>query len=171
MDSEDKHLRLNEEDSKDAVPYEISEGFDLDIDATSENKPAKNTLAKRFMDLVGQGYKPHEAAKTVGTTMSGIMGNEAFKKQVKQLVESASMPNDIRKEMVRAGLNRIFMENVARPDSNSQKLAIEAAKAISSDPDVGLNAIPNPGIQININELDNVLAKAAEKIIDIKKEE
>ncbi len=163
----DKDLRLNEDQVKDdASPLEVLEPFPLDVETDHQNKAPKNGIAKRFLELTGQGYKAHEAAKLMGSTIKGLVGNDAFKRQVQQLIETASLSADLRKEMLRAGLNRIFMENVSNPDKESQKLAIEAAKVIGSDPDVGLNAQPQAGIQINLNTLSTVLDKI--DVIDIK---
>lgn len=147
---------------------EIQTGEDLSVDVESDfqNKPPKTALAKRFVELTGQGYKPHEAAKLMGTTMKGLVGKEAFTKAVQSLIKEASMVPELRKEMIRSGLNKIFMENVGNPDKESQKLAIEAAKVIGSDPDVGLTAQPQAGIQINLNTLGTVLDKA--NVIDVK---
>lgn len=168
----DPDLRINENNkSEDAVPYEVGEPFvvdDVEID-NRDSKP-KNAMAKRFTELITQGYKPHEAAKLIGSTMRGLVGNDQFKKQVQQLIETASLVPEMRKEMIRSGLNHIFISNINNPDKESQKLAIEAAKVIGADPEVGLNAPPQgTGIQINLNTLGNVLDKV--EIIDIKKEE
>ena len=61
--------------------------------------------------------------------------------------------------MVRAGLNRIFITNVESSDVNQQRLALDAAKQIGADPEVGLNVEPTGGIVINIGELDAVFAQ------------
>ena len=167
-EDEDKDLRLNEDQkTEDAVVYEGTEPFVIDdVDIDNQDKKPKNALAKRFMDLCGQGYKPHEAAKLVGSTMKGLVGNDQFKRQVQQLIQTASLTPEMRKEMIRSGLNHIFISNINNPDKESQKLAIEAAKVIGSDPDVGLNAAPQAGIQINLNALGSVLEKT--QTIDVK---
>ena len=167
----DKDLRIEDNQVKDdAVPYVVEESFNVDVDIDSVDKRPKNALAKTFHELVGQGLKPHEAAKRLGHTMKGLMSNESFTKQVQSLIDTATLPPDVRKAMIRSGLNAIFMQNINQPDKESQKLAIEAAKVIGSDPDVGLNAQPQAGIQINLNTLSSVLDKLPETI-DIKKEE
>ncbi len=170
-EDEDKDLRITEnQKTQDAVPYEVGEPFVVDeVDIDNRNSKPRNALAKKFLDLCGQGYTPGEAAKTIGSSLKGLVGNDQFKKQVQSLIQTASLAPELRKEMIRAGLNQIFITNINQPDKESQKLAIEAAKVIGSDPDVGLNAQPQAGISINLNTLGNVLDKV--QIIDIKKEE
>jgi len=78
---------------------------------------------------------------------------------LEQLVGTYFLPPEARKQMVRAGLNKIFLDNVDSEEINNQKLALDAAKQISSDPEVGLQQETGGGVFINISELQGVFAQ------------
>jgi hypothetical protein len=147
----------------------------MSIEHEAFDKRLKDQLSKKFINLLGQGYKPGEAAKLVGTSIRGIMNQNKFKKDVQLLVETYNLPPDIRRAMVRAGMNQIVMENLKVPEATAQKLALDALKAIGSDTEVGINAPPQPGIQINLGNLTDVFAAFAKDdkmvVIDHKETE
>lgn len=156
-------------DSKDSKSLTI-EDFYCNIEVESKDKPAKDSLSKKFINLIGQGYKPGEAAKLVGTSIKGIMSDNKVKKQLERLAKDYRLSADVRREMVRMGMNKILLDNIDSSDINNQKLALDAAKAIGSDTEVGINAPPQPGIQINVGNLQGLFSAIEvpkEEVIDV----
>lgn len=146
------------------------EDFYCNIEIEAKDKPDKNTLAKKYLNLIGQGYKPGEAAKLVGTSMSGIASDNKTKKQLERLAKDYQLSADVRRALVRMGMNKILLDNIDSTDVNNQKLALDAAKAIGSDTEVGINAPPQPGIQINVGNLQGLFSAIEipkEEIIDV----
>lgn len=131
----------------DTVEHElpVTDG-DLQIESTT--KVDKNFKVKRFLEMVEGGKKPWDAAKQMGTTCDTLYKQAGIKAAVKKLIEANTLPAGIRKEMVRASLNQILMQNLDNPKGH--KLALGAAKLISQDPDVGLN-IPPTSVSVNID--------------------
>ena len=113
--------------------------------------------AKRFLELIQDGETPGRAAEAIGTTYKKIKKDLNIRAAAKKLIEENNFPAAARKEMVRAGLNKIFMENVDG-GAKEQKLALAAAKQIGADPDVGLTAPPSLiGLTIDMTQIKNVL--------------
>lgn len=160
---------IRQEDTPDLLKFDSSfssedetielESSDLDVESESLDKKPKDTLAKKFINLLGQGYKPGEAAKLVGTSIRGIMSQKAFRDKVKNLVDTYNLTPDIRRAMVRAGLNQIAMDGLNSTDPSEKKLALDALKVIGSDTEVGTNAPPQPAVQINVGNLEELFTK------------
>ncbi len=130
----------------------VTATFDTDetVEVSVHQKPLEGLKIKRFLEMVEAGEKPGAAAKRLGTTVTQIMEEQGVRPAVKALLEQFGFNNAVRKEMVRAALNKIMMENVDS-GTKGQKLAIAAAKEIAKDPDVGLNAPPSTiGVQIDM---------------------
>ena len=106
--------------------------------------------AKRFLEMVQDGQPMWYAARRQGTTIKQLLKRDGMREAVKKLMEEGSLPAAVRKQMVRDGLNKIFMQNV-EGDLKQQKVALAAAKQIASDPEVGLTAPPtNIGVNIDM---------------------
>lgn len=154
-------FKPGEEESNTLKPYDEStikiEDFYCDIEVVAKDKPDKNLLSKKFVNLIGQGYKPGEAAKLVGTSIKGIMSDSKVRKQIEGLLKDYKLQADVRRDLVRATTNKIVLENMDG-DPTQQKLALDAAKVIAADTEVGINAPPQPGIQINVGNLTSVFA-------------
>lgn len=154
------------------------EEFSCNIELEAKDKPDKKLLSKKFVDLLGQGYKPGEAAKRVGTSIKGIMSDSKVSKQIKALVENYQLNADVRRQVARNIANKIALENMDG-DPTQQKLALDAIKVIGADTEVGINAPPQPGIQINVGNLSGLFAnievpedlKEQENIIDVSRSE
>ena len=65
------------------------------------------------------------------------------------------------RELVRAARNKILIQNMD-PEAGDPKLALDAAKQIASDPDVGLNAPAMPLVNIDLGTLGDLM-KTADK--------
>jgi hypothetical protein len=113
--------------------------------------------AKRLLDRVQSGSSLADAAKAERMTMSQLKDpNNPVRASVEQLIGGYFLPPEARKQMVRAGLNKMFLDNVNSTDPGNAKLALDAAKQISLDPEVGLQADQSGGVIINIGDLEGV---------------
>lgn len=126
--------------------------------------PTSAKTAQRFVDLMKTGYTAGEAARMAGrTSVRALMQDTGARKTVRALAEEYGMNDDVRKILVKFGLNKIAIDNLSKEDRDSQKLALDALKAIATDPDVGLNAAQaNIGIAINLGDLGALLEKVPE---------
>lgn len=59
----------------------IIDNISEEIEHEVIEKKEKGTLAKKFISLIGQGYKPGEAAKMVGTSVKGLMSSSRIQKE------------------------------------------------------------------------------------------
>jgi len=113
--------------------------------------------AKRLLDRVQRGETLSAAADAERMTVAEIKNEESLiGMSVRQLIGSYFLPPEARKQMVRAGLNKVFAENVISADPAAQKVALDAAKQIAADPEVGLTATDAGGVIINIGELAGI---------------
>ena len=116
--------------------------------------------AKRLLDRVSRGETLLDAAKNERMKVSDIRKHDSpIRASLEQLVGTYFLPPEARKQMVRAGLNKLFMDNVSSEDPAAQKLALDAAKQIGADPEVGLTSEVAGGVIINIGELEGVFAQ------------
>ena len=72
------------------------------------------------------------------------------------MVKDFYLQNSIRRELVKATRNELMLFS---PDP---KIKLEAAKQISSEPDIGLNAPPVPQVQVNIGDLKDLIDRVSE---------
>lgn len=129
---------------------------DNEINVEVTTKIDQNIKAKRFLELVQGGVAQWDAAKQMGTTIKDLYQTQGMKSAVKRLIETNNLPAAVRKELVRSGLNKIFMENVDG-GPKEQKLALQAAKQIASDPDVALNLPPsNISVNVDVSKLNEL---------------
>lgn len=113
--------------------------------------------AKRLLDRVQSGQPLGKAAAIERIKMSQLRDpSSPVRLALEQLVSGHFLPPEARKQMVRAGLNKIFMDNVTSADPAAQKVALDAAKQISLDPEVGLSQEQTGGVIVNIGELSGV---------------
>lgn len=116
--------------------------------------------AKRLLDRVSRGESLADAAKAERMTVAEVNAVDSpVRASLQQLIGTYFLPPEARKQMVRAGLNKLFMDNVSKEDPAAQKLALDAAKQIGADPEVGLTQEVAGGVIINIGELDGVFAQ------------
>jgi hypothetical protein len=118
--------------------------------------PAAETKVKRFLDLIAIGNKPSRAAERVGITNTAkFMKSQEFRNEVRDLIEADNLPAGVRRAMVQAGLNKIFMDNYKK----DPKVALDASKQIASDPEVGLNQPQLIGVPIDMGALGQILSQ------------
>lgn len=156
------------------APPEIGQGpqvklTDVAVHLTVRvNRDRKSeVVAKRFLDLIQMGEKPSYAAKKLGIPKldKKFMNQKEFRDAVKDLIETDTLPAAVRRMMVRAGANRIFMDNIKK--GGDPKLAIDAAKLIGADPEVGLNQPTLIGVPIDMGALAGMLSQL-DKIPELK---
>lgn len=127
----------------------------------ANNDKGINTVAdrhaKRLLDRVQRGETLAQASNAERIPVATLRNAEnPIHQSLQNLIGNYFLPPEARKQMVRAGLNRMFLANVESTDTNQQRLALDAAKQIGADPEVGLNLEPTGGVVINIGELDAV---------------
>jgi hypothetical protein len=120
--------------------------------------PAKN-VAQKLTALIEDGKSVEEAATEVGIDLSR---NEKLKGALKELLaETHGIPAHIQREAVRAARLRVLMDALSRMDNDEDaaKLVLQAAKAIGSDPDVGLNVAASPIVPVDLGELRDLFKR------------
>jgi hypothetical protein len=120
----------------------------------SKNGGAK-VKAARFVDLLKDGVKPGEAAERIGTSLKQLRTSEDMKTAVAELLATATLSSEIRKGMVRAGLNKVFIEGISSEDPKDRKVALEAAKLIASDE--GLQTGSDVTVAFDLGDLGDVI--------------
>jgi hypothetical protein len=120
--------------------------------------------AKRFLDLVRKGVPQGEAAQAVGMSLAQIKRSR-LKKKIEDLTIAYHLPDEIRKQLVKSGLNRLYMMNLGKKDPASQKIFLDTVKQMAADPDVGLDKSREIGVNINIGELRKQLEEARPDVV------
>lgn len=116
--------------------------------------------AKRLLARVARGETLSNAANAERMSVAEINAVDSpVRASLQQLIGTYFLPPEARKQMVRAGLNKLFIDNVSSEDPAAQKLALDAAKQIGADPEVGLTQEVVGGVVINIGELEGVFAQ------------
>lgn len=109
---------------------------------------------EKFMQLIQQGVEPEEATRTTGLNRLNIPPRELVKVFTESTLGNYYMNDAVRRQLVKASANKILIDSMMKGDSDT---ALKAIKQISSDPDVGLTAAPQPVVNININEAKEAL--------------
>lgn len=113
--------------------------------------------AKRLLDRVSRGESLANAAKAERMTVAEIKSDDSpVRASIQQLIGTYFLPPEARRQMVRAGLNKVFLENVGSADPAAQKVALDAAKQIGADPEVGLTTVETGGVIVNIEGLAGI---------------
>lgn len=139
----------------------MSEEIEITGEAPQGKIESSKSLARNLIDLVrGGGLTPEEAARRLGLDPAALRENMELREQMRNLLASyADIPSHVQKELVRAARLKILMKNVEGETPGEQKIALEAAKQIGSDPDVGLNLPPVPVMQVDMNTLEELFSK------------
>lgn len=126
-----------------------------------EAKDKKNEVvthsAKRFVEALDAGKTPGQAAKAAGMTLKQIKDGGDMSKAIQHLLEVGHVRAEVKKEVIRAGLFKAFVEGITSPDPGERKLALEASKQMASDPEIGLTRDSEVAININLGALDEAL--------------
>lgn len=122
----------------------------------------KQTRARQktqsFIDLVKGGLSPEDAAARIGLDLgevTKISSQTDMKRVVAETLEVGHIRSDLRKEYLRAGLNKMVTEALVEGDRKSFG---DLYKLAASDPEIGLTG-PSVAIQnnINISEIGDIL--------------
>ena len=125
--------------------------------ATNKLGTVSEKRAKRLLDRVARGEPLADAAKAERMTVGEIRDVDSpVRHSLQQLIGTYFLPPEARRQMVRAGLNKVFLENVNSPDPGAQKVALDAAKQIGADPEVGLTTTETGGVIVNIEGLAGI---------------
>lgn len=120
-------------------------------------------LAQKFADLVRDGKSPKTAASLLKINLADPQMYDV-RAEVESLLRGYAMKPEIAKEFVRASRNKILLESMGiNGGEKNYDLALNAAKQIASDPDVGLNAPPAPLVQLTFNSIEELLTNLDEK--------
>ena len=146
------------------------DGADLPVIETEVSiAPGNNKLgtvaearAKRLLNRLQKGEPLAMAANAERMSVAELKDpDNPVRASVQQLIGSHFLPPEARKAMVRAGLNKLFLDNVSSADPADKKIALDAAKVIASDVEVGINTDNTGGVVINIGELADVFRQLA----------
>lgn len=134
-----------------------------------EKEIAHEEYARRIYGMLKDGMPFDEAVLHLGARLPGG-AKTAFRGMVFDLISKFHLPDVVARETVRAARNKLLLENLG--PGGDRKIALEAAKQIAADPDVGLTAPPAPPVQINIGEgLRKILeSDSSENMADIFEE-
>lgn len=116
--------------------------------------------AQKFIALVGEGMAPHKAAKKLGTTVGAILSRSEMQDAITSILEVGGLKSEVKREVLRAGLFKIFVEGVVSTDPHLKKLALDASKQIAADPEIGL-AQAETSVQIDLGSLGTALQGAS----------
>jgi hypothetical protein len=121
-----------------------------EIEVTPEVAPAAyREISKRVVDLMHSGVSFEDATKIVGVDIK-VAPESLTKMLTASVITQYHLPAHAARELVRAARNKILLENLM--PGGDTKAALDAAKQIASDPDVGLNTPPSPLVQVNITD-------------------
>ena len=122
--------------------------------------------AKRLLTRLKAGEPMQDAVRAERTTMAEIKDPRSpIRASLEQLVGQYFIPPEARRQMIRAGLNKLFIENVVSEDPMKQKTALDAAKQISLDPEVGLQQDQGGGVIVNIGDLEGVFKQLRKTMV------
>lgn len=153
----DGEIILKNEVAEDEPPHVV-------LDTEKGKDDVVTAKAKKFLDLVRKGVTPGDAAKKVGMSLAQLRRTKV-KKRIEDLTIAYHLPDEIRKLLVKNGLNRLFMMNLGKKDVANQKLLLDTIKQMASDPDVGLQSNQQVGIQINLGELGELLKNVPKDVV------
>lgn len=127
--------------------------------AASE-KTATGHIAKKLIELIAQGVTKENAMKALGVEAHQINLRELMVETNAQLLTNYAIPDETRRLMVKAALNKVLTEAIQAGDPET---ILKASKQIASDPDVGLTAAPQNVINISLDKAAEALNKANER--------
>tara|TARA_R110000868_G_scaffold4119_19_gene25073 strand:- start:473 stop:1030 length:558 start_codon:yes stop_codon:yes gene_type:complete len=137
----------------DTAPNAVS----VSVNPAISEKSASGILAKRLAEMLYNGASKAEALKSLGVSDHEIDLRALAIETNSFLLKTYSFPDEARRLMVKAGLNKLFTEAMMSNDADTM---LKAAKQIASDPDVGLNAPPQQIINISLEKAQQALETA-----------
>ena len=127
--------------------------------AVSE-KSAQGQIAKKLAEMLYSGISKESAMKSLGVQPHEINMRELMIETNSFLLSTYTFPDEARRLMVKASLNKVLTEAI---QSNDIDTILKASKQIASDPDVGLTAPPQNVINISLEKAQDALNKANER--------
>lgn len=137
--------------SDDSLDLSIPVQTHIEIEVDDSKDSIANKKAKRFVELVKSGVTPGEAASTIGTRLKNINTSDDMKVALTELLTTAKLDGKIREQMVKAGLNKLFLKTVDSNDVKDMKIALETAKLIGADE--GIKGPVESGVTIDVGSL------------------
>lgn len=138
-----------------AQPKELEIIFTTEVAPHEMGNP--KALAHEVKQLIDQGLSVEEAAKKLGLD---LRRNKELRGQMRRLVaEVGTIPALVQRELVRQARMKLLLGNVHSDDPDAQKIALQAAKQIASDPEVGLNAPPAIVALVDMESLNQIFNK------------
>ncbi|CAB4142396.1 hypothetical protein UFOVP434_7 [uncultured Caudovirales phage] len=144
----------NDLDVSTSVPVVISH-----TPAASE-KSAQGQIARKLAEMLYSGLSKDSALKALGVQPHEVDMRELAIETNSFLIKSFSFPDEARRLLVKASLNKVLTDALQKDDTET---ILKAAKQIASDPDVGLNAPPQQVINISLEKAQDALNKANER--------
>jgi len=127
--------------------------------AASE-KTATGQIAKKLIELINEGVSKENAMRALGVEAHQINLRELMIETNAQLLKNYSIPDETRRLLVKASLNKVLTEAIQAGDVDS---ILKSSKQIATDPDVGLTAPPQQIINISLDKAQEALNKATER--------
>jgi hypothetical protein len=121
-----------------------------------------NEAARIYVELVKAGDTPSDAARKLHRKLSDLRMDEDFTRRAASIIENGYLPAEVRKALVRSGLNMRFVKGIDSDDPELRRDALTAAKMIAEDPEVGLKHTA-PAIEIDLTVLGDILAQVEDK--------
>lgn len=128
----------------------------VELEIEPKEQSIVEVKAQRFVEALGRKQKPSEAAKSVGMSLVKIRNSEAMQEAIKALKDTFTIPPEMRRTMVRNGLNKLFLENIESEDPKRQRIALDTAKQIAADPEISLGSPESVSITFGSN-LESVI--------------
>jgi len=121
------------------------------------DNPVALAQARRVIDLVQEGVSPAEALKRVPGAPKDLLNRADVQAVLNDLAEYSLAPQ-VRREAVRSTLNKVLIESAQGTEPIDRKLAIDAAKEIAQDPDVGLRTTQG-AVPIDLGALGDLMVE------------
>jgi hypothetical protein len=128
--------------------------LDVSVKPGEGNKQTRaKQKARSFVDLVKNGLSPEDAAERIGMDLGDatrIASAADMKDLVARTLESGHIRSDIRKEFLRAGLNKTMADALLEGDKRG---FYDGYKLAAADPEIGLTGPSTVlGVQVNIGD-------------------
>lgn len=126
----------------------------------ASDKTATGQVAKKLIEMINQGVSKENALKALGVEGHEVNLRELMVETNAQLLSNYSIPDEARRLIVKASLNKLLTNALQTGDS---ELILKTTKQIASDPDVGLTAAPQQFINISLEKAQDALTKASDR--------
>lgn len=152
-------LEREKGDTTNVISFPINNLGEVDVEVEEEKDGLHRPEVKvrKFAEALAEGLTPGKAAQRLGTTLKQLKSRSDMCKAIEELIDVAHVKPEIKKEVIRAGLFKTFVEGITSDDKDARKIALEASKQMATDPDIGLDRTSDVSINVNLGELEDVL--------------